>query len=257
MQWRTLFSKELLENWRNYKWVWFPLVFVLLAIMDPITTYYLPLIMDSVGGLPEGTVIDMPHPAPAEAIMMSLGQLSSLGVLVIVVMLMGTIANEIKSGVAELVLVKPVSYTNYITAKWVTYTLMIYFALWLGLTMSWYYITILFGPLDYTAVLQTIFFFGLWLLFVLTITIFYNTFIKVPGLVAALSIITLVAISIITDIFDHILTWSPVKLSTYIQEMLISNVISTDLIMTASITILLIISLLIGSIYIFERKRFL
>ena len=38
----VLLRKEGLENWRNKKWIWVPLVFILLAIMDPITNYYLP-----------------------------------------------------------------------------------------------------------------------------------------------------------------------------------------------------------------------
>src|SRR5690625_5512410 len=91
---------------------------LLLAIMDTITTYYMPLILESVGGLPDGTVIEMPTPLPSDAIMMSLGELSSLGVLVLVLMMMGTISGEIKSGVSELILVKPITYRNYITSKW-------------------------------------------------------------------------------------------------------------------------------------------
>src|SRR5690625_838412 len=109
MQWRALFKKEMLENWRNYKWIWVPLVMILLAIMDLITTYYLPVIIESVGGLPEGAVLEMPTLLPSDVIMMSLGQLSSLGVLIIVLMMMGTISGEIKSGVSELVLVKPIT----------------------------------------------------------------------------------------------------------------------------------------------------
>src|SRR5690625_2902426 len=129
MQWKTLFKKEVLENWRNYKWVWVPLVLILLAIMDPITTYYLPLIIDSVGGLPEGAVLEMPTPLPEDVIMMSLGQLSSLGVLIIVLMMMGTISGEIKSGVSELILVKPISYLNYITSKWASFLCMVWISL--------------------------------------------------------------------------------------------------------------------------------
>ena len=136
MQWKTLFKKEMLEHWRNYKWIWVPLVIILLAIMDPITTYYLPLILESVGGLPDGAVIEMPTPLPRDVIMMSLGQLSSLGVLIIVLMMMGTISGEIKSGVSELILVKPVTYLNYITSKWASFLLIVWVALFVALLLS-------------------------------------------------------------------------------------------------------------------------
>lgn len=255
MQWKTLFKKEMLENWRNYKWIWVPLVMILLAIMDPITTYYMPLILESVGGLPDGTVIEMPTPLPSDAIMMSLGELSSLGVLIIVLMMMGTISGEIKSGVSELILVKPITYRNYITSKWASLLLIVWVSLSLALLTSWYYINLLFGHLSFSSLLLVIIFYGLWLTLIVTLTIFYNTLVQTPGLVAALTIITTIIMSMITNIFDHLLTWSPIKLSEYIQEMLVFNEISMDLVATALVTIGIIITLLISSFYIFNRKE--
>ena len=255
MQWKTLFKKEMLEHWRNYKWIWVPLVMILLAIMDPITTYYMPLIIESVGGLPDGTVIEMPSPLPNDAIMMSLGELSSLGVLIIVLMMMGTISGEIKSGVSELILVKPITYRNYITSKWASLLLIVWVSLSLALLTSWYYINLLFGHLSFISLLLVILFFGLWLTLIVTLTIFYNTIVQTPGLVAALTVITTIIMSMITNIFDHVLTWSPIKLSGHIQEMLIFNEISIDLIATSIVTIGMIALLLIGSIYTFKRKE--
>src|SRR5690625_1772084 len=190
MQWMTLFKKEMLENWRNFKWIWVPLVITLLAIMDPITTYYMPIILDNVGGLPEGAVFEIPEPLPVDVIMMSLSQLSSLGVLIIILMSMGTIAGEIKNGVSELVLVKAVSYVNYITAKWTSLLFITWIALIIAMTTSWYYINLLFGEISLIALLETIFFYGLWLTFVITLTIFFSTLFKSPGLVAAITITT-------------------------------------------------------------------
>jgi len=255
MQWKTLFKKEMLENWRNYKWIWVPLVMILLAIMDPITTYYLPLIIESVGGLPEGAVLEMPTLLPSDVIMMSLGQLSSLGVLIIVLMMMGTISGEIKSGVSELVLVKPITHRNYITSKWASYLLIVWLSLFLAMLTIWYYINLLFGELSFLTLLLVIIFYGLWLTLIVTLAIFYNTLVKTPGLVAALTIITAIIMSIVTSIFDHLLTWSPVKLSGYIGEMLIFSEVSTDLIATSLVTIGMIVCLIVASIYIFRNKE--
>src|SRR5690625_1038278 len=103
MQWKTLFHKEMLENWRNYNWIWVPLVIIVLAIMDPLTNYYLPEIIEAVGGVPEGAVFEIPTPTAQEAMMMSLSQLSTLGVLIFTFITMGTIAGERRSGVAEVI----------------------------------------------------------------------------------------------------------------------------------------------------------
>jgi len=255
MQWKTLFQKELQENWRNFKWVWVPLVIILLSIMDPITTYYLPMIMEAAGGLPEGAVFEIPTPKIHEVVMMSLGQLSSLGVFIIVLISMGVIAGERKSGVAELVLVKPVSYRNYITSKWVSLLLLVWVSLFLGMLTTWYYINLLFGDLSLTSIIQVTFFYGLWYTLVITFSILYNTLVKTPGLVAAFTIITIMVMSILTQIFNHILTWSPNTISEHIQSMLVTGEVSTDLIATSFITVIFIIVLLMTSIFTIQTKE--
>lgn len=254
MQWIVLFKKELIENSRNFKWIWVPLVIILLAIMDPISTYYLPQIIESVGGLPDGATIELPTPLANEVIMMSLGQLSSLGVLIIVLMSMGTIAGERKSGVSELILVKPISYWNYITSKWVSLILLVWTSFILGMIASWYYINLLFGELLFSSLLQVILFYGLWLTLVVTISVFYNTLVKTPGLVGALTIITTTVMSLITNIFDHILTWSPINLSKHIHHLLMNNSVSTDIIATSIITVILIVLLLIVSVFSLRKR---
>src|SRR5699024_8594001 len=201
MQWRILFKKELLESWRHKKWIWFPLVMILIAIMDPITTYYTPKIIDAVGGMPDGTVIELPDFTPDEAVMMSLGQLSTLGVLVIALMSMGTIAGERKSGAAELVLVKPVSYANYITAKWASLLVLVWSGLVIGMFVSWYYVNILFGDLSIMVFLHIVFFYVMWLMLVVTLSIFCNALVKHQGIVFFLTIITIMAMSFVTQIF--------------------------------------------------------
>src|SRR5699024_7095888 len=229
MQWMTLFQKELLENWRNKKWIWVPLVLIILSIMDPITSYYLPQIIDSVGGMPEGTVFDIPDYTPPDVVAMTLSQLNSLGVLVVVLISMGTISGERKSGVSELILVKPVSYKNYITSKWVSYVLLIWVSLLLGLCTAWYYINILFGTIDFLDILKVAFFYGLWFVFIITLSIFYNTWVKSFGIVAFLTILSVILISFLPSIFGEKATWLPSKLTEHIHQMLVTGSISTDL----------------------------
>ncbi|MBP1948115.1 ABC transporter permease [Virgibacillus litoralis] len=255
MQWMTLFKKELLENIRNLKWIWVPLVMILIATMDPVSSYYLPQIIDAVGGMPEGTEFQLPDFTPSDVVMMSLSQISSIGVLIIVLMSMGTIAGERKSGVSELVLVKPVSYTNYITAKWAAVLLLTLTALALGMLSSWYYVNLLFGELSFGTLLQIIFFYGLWLALVVSLSIFYNTLLKIPGLVAFLTIATILVMKLITTIFSHLLEWSPNNISGYINQMLVSGSVPSELTGAAMVTIVMIILLVASSIYMFKSKE--
>ncbi|WP_112179942.1 MULTISPECIES: ABC transporter permease [Paraliobacillus] len=255
MQWTIIFKKEMLEYWRNFSWIWVPVVFILLAIMDPLTTYYMPIILDTVGGLPEGTSIEMPDIAAADALMMSLQEFSMFGVLIIVLLTMGTISGERKSGVVELVLVKPVRYSHYISSKWAAKITLILTAYLIGLLASWYYVNLLFGDITILAFIQTFLFYGLWLILVVTITIFYNTLLKTPGLIGALSIGTILSMSAINSIFSHKLTWFPNSLSSHIRQLLHTGEIPTALWGTSFVTVTFIIALLFLSFFTFNKKE--
>ncbi|HEY4601756.1 MAG TPA: ABC transporter permease subunit [Cerasibacillus sp.] len=254
-QWYTIFQKEMLENWRNFKWVWVPLVILVLSIMDPITTYYMPEILDAVGNLPEGAIFEMPTPSPAESIMMSLSQLSTLGVLVIILMSMQTISGEIRSGVSEIILVKPVNYSNYVTAKWASFVLISLASLFIGLIGSWYYTNLLFGDLAFIDLLKVFAFYGLWFMFIISLSIFFNTMVKNQGLILFLTIVIVMVLNLLTSVLGKYFNWSPSQLSQHIGEMLLTNEITSDLMASAIITIAATILLLIISVIVFKSRK--
>jgi len=255
MQWMTLFQKEVVENWRNFKWVWVPLVFILIAIMDPLTMYYMPVILESGAGVPDGAIFEMPTPSTTELLMMSLSQLNTIGIVVVVLMAMGTIANERKSGVLELTLVKPISYSKYITAKWLSLVCLIAVSLFAALSVHWYYVNLLFDPISYTEILLVGLFFGSWFLFVAALIILYNTFAPSAGVVAALSIGTIIVLSVATSTFSKYLTWSPANIPELIQELVHTSSIPFDLIMALGVTWILTVACLWISVLCMERKE--
>ncbi len=255
MQWVTIFKKELLEDWRNFKWIWVPLVFIIICIMDPLSTYYLPQILEAVGGMPEGTVIEGPELGPLEAIMLSLTEVSMLGVLVIVAISMAVIAGERKSGVAELVLVKPVSYFTYISAKWAAKLLLVFTSYLIGMLTSWYYVNLLFGDLSASQFTGLFLFYFIWLIFVVSLTIFYNTVVKIPGLVLTLTVVTIMAMSVINQIFSYRMPWFPNSISEHITGMLVEGTVPNDLWGAAGITLGLSIILMVASNFILKTKE--
>jgi len=255
MQWRTLFHKEIVENWRNKKWIWVPLVMILFSIMDPLSYYFLPEIMESVGEVPEGMVFEMPSIDPISALMMSIESLSTYGTIIITLISMGTIAGEKHQGITEMILAKPIKLSNYITAKWVSYILLSVLSLMISLCMSWYYINLLFGSISFYSLMLAISFYSLWFIFIVTVSIFYNTICKNTGLVLACTIGTLFILSGINTIVGHTFIWFPNQLSTHIEEMLMTTDISTDIVGTAGVIIILIALLLFVSIQICQRRE--
>lgn len=256
-QWVTIFQKEVLEMWRSKKWIWVPIVFILITVIDPITTYYMPEILDKAGNLPPGTVIKIPTPSAPEVLAKSLSQLNLLGVLVIVLITMGIISGERKSGVSEIILVKPISYSSFITAKWAASLLLMWSSYFIAYLLSWYYVSQLFAVVAFSDFIRSFFIYGVWLTIVMTITLFFSSMFSSPGAAGALSLMTIIVLNSVSGLLNHTLKWSPALLSSYTGEFILSGGgVNEALSATLIVTSLTIVLLLIFSVLIFRKKEF-
>lgn len=254
-QWITLFNKEMLEMSRNFKWIWVPIVFILLAVKEPLTLYYMPQIIDSLGGLPEGAVIEMPVPSAEEVLVAIQGQFNTLGVLIIVLASMGVVAAERKSGVAGLILVKPISYTSYVTSKWAGAMVLLWAAYFIGYFASWYYVVLLFEAVPFVDFFQSYVMNGIWLSFVLTVAIFFNSIFKSPGAVGFISITTVIVLSLISSTFSHWIEWSPSLLTSYTSLFLMNQQLPKETLPTIIVSIVIMLTMLVGSIVILRKRE--
>src|SRR5690625_2045184 len=166
-----LLQKEWRENTRNIKILWIPLYFIIFGVMEPLTNYYLPEIMNSVGKLPEGMEFIWPEFTGEEIFISLLGQYQSVGILVIVLAFMGSVSGERKNGTATLMYVRPISFSQYFLSKWMTVNGIIIASLFLGFLSAWYYIEILFSSVTFTQLLEFFGIYSLWIVFVVTVTL--------------------------------------------------------------------------------------
>lgn len=171
-QWTVLYQKEITAMVRNYKILWIPIVFILLGVMQPVSSYYMPEILDTFGGLPEGTILEMPTPTGAEVLMNVLSNYGMLGVLILVLSAMGIVSEEKQSGVAAMVMIKPVSYSSYILSKWAGLLTITFVSLLIGYVASWYYTSLLIETVAFERVFQSVVIYSIWLVFVVTLTLF-------------------------------------------------------------------------------------
>lgn len=254
-QWLTLFQKELVEMWRNFKWIWVPIIFILLGVSEPLSSYFMPQIIDSLGGLPEGTVIEIPPPTASEVLIQGLGQYTTIGVLIIVLSTMGIIAAERKSGVAAMILVKPVSYFSFVTAKWAGGLLLVWLSLLIGYIATWYYTGILFDWIPIDVCFQSYLLYGLWLTVVLTLTVFFSASLLTPGIAGFNSLAVVFVFTLVAGALSNWLEWSPSQLTNYANEVLLSRGIPEDTLPASLLTLACIIILLWFSVFIFRKKE--
>lgn len=211
----VLAQKELLELVRSFKLLWVPLVFILLGIMQPVSMYYMPLILEKAGNMPEGAVIEIPMPTGAEVLSQTLQQFGTLGLLVLVLAGMGMVSGERNSGAAALILVKPVSSLSYIASKWTSLLLLAWGSLIAGYLSSWYYTSLLIGEVEASRVLGSLLAYGLWLTFALTLTLLFSTLLRSPAAAAFSALGVSAALSLLAGVFPKQAGWLPGSLSGF------------------------------------------
>lgn len=253
----VLYRKEVTEMIRNYKILWIPIVFILLGVMQPVSSYYMPQILDTFGGLPKGTILEMPVPTGEEVLMQVLSNYGMLGVLILVLSAMGIVSAERQSGVAGMVMMKPVPYSSYIISKWAGLITITLIALVIGYVASWYYTGLLIEPVAYERVFQSVAIYSIWLIFVVTMTLFFSTLMRGNGSVAFVTIFVVFAISTVTTLIGKYMKWSPATMIEHTQQVLLSGELESSFLLALITTIAIIFVALISSIQIFKRKELL
>lgn len=256
-QWTVLYRKEMKEMMRNYKLLWIPIVFILLGVMQPVSSYYMPEILDAFGNLPEGTILEMPIPTGEEVLMSVLSNYGLLGVLILVLGSMGVVSAERQSGVAGMVMIKPVPYAAYILSKWAGLLTITLVSLFIGFAASWYYTSLLIEQVAFERIFQGVAIYSIWLVFVVTLTLFFSTIMKGNGSVAFVTIFVVFAISTITSIVGKYLKWSPSTMTEHTAQVLYTGEVDSSFLFALITTVVVIVLLLVSCIQLFKQKELL
>ncbi|PYI51629.1 ABC transporter permease subunit [Paenibacillus flagellatus] len=255
--WGVLYTKEMKELWRSRKWIWVPLVFVLLGVSQPIVAVYLPELLKAAGSLPAGAVIDIPKPAGGEVLAQTLSQYGTVGVLVLVLALMGTVSAERASGAAGLVLAKPVPFASYITAKWAAAVTLGSVSFTAGYVSSWYYAELLIGPVAPERALPSMLLYALWLAFVATATVALSAALNGGGAAAFAAIGGAMLLTLTAGLFERYTRWSPGTLAGRAASVLARGEAGPQLALAAAATVALGALLLALAVRLLRRRELL
>lgn len=109
-----LIGKEIVEQVRTYRLVVVGGVFLLFGITTPFMIKYMPEIIKLAGA---NIPMDLPPPAAVDSLVEYAGTIGQTGVLVAVLVGMGSVANELQRGTSVMTLSKPVTVASFATAK--------------------------------------------------------------------------------------------------------------------------------------------
>ncbi|MHA6480499.1 ABC transporter permease subunit [Paenibacillus sp. strain BS8-2] len=250
----AVLGKELLELTRSMKLVFVPLIFVALGIMQPVSIYYMPFILENAGNLPEGAIIDIPPPEASQVMANTLSQFGVLGLLVIVLVFMGIVSGERTSGTASLILVKPVSVSAFLGAKWSSMLLLAWLSLLAGYGAAWYYTTLLIGSFPFDAFIRSAAVYGLWLAFVMSVTLLFSTMLRSPAAAAFCTLGLMAALSLTSGLLPKYLSWSPGSLSGFAYQETQSALERSDMLLWSIVITIVLIAAVFAITYQLLRR---
>lgn len=172
----ALLKKEILEQWRTYKLLIVGGIFLFFGITTPLMLKYLPQIIELAGS--SGMEINIPPPTAVESLVEYAGTVGQLGVLIAVLMMMGSIANELRHGTAVMTLSKPVSRAAFVNAKFIASSLTFLVSLILASVFCYGYTVWLIGDTDIMAFAGQNLLVGMFLVFCLAITMLFSSLFK-------------------------------------------------------------------------------
>lgn len=252
-QYSVLLVKELRDAWRSFKFLWIPLVFVLLGVSDPIINYYMEDILNSVGNLPEGFEMIFPEFTPAEILAASTSQFQSIGIILLVAIYASSISRERQNGTATLLYVRPLSYTALFLSKWTVAVFISIVSVAAGYGASMYYTVVLYGKVNPVSFFQMISTYFLWLILAMSITLCMSAMVK-ASFASMLSII-LVAVGLFVDsLVGSFWSISPFKLGNYGLLFLTDGPDQSDFIGTVILSVAIIIVCIVLGI-LFSRNN--
>ena len=142
---RLLLRKELREQARTMRLPAVVAVFAIFGILSPVFARYVREIVEAVGGGQfEGMI---PEPVVGDAVVQFTKNMGQFGVLIAILVTMGSVATEKERGTAAFLLTKPITRSAFVLAKVVAIGGLLALALAVAGALCWIYTAILFEPL--------------------------------------------------------------------------------------------------------------
>lgn len=254
----VLSKKEFNQMIRELKIIWLPVVFMLLGLMQPITMYYLPVILETLGGV-EGIIIDpnMARPEGSEVLASTLSsQFDQLGIIILVVAVMSVIQAEKANGMLAFILTRPVSVSSYVGSKIMTHYVLVIFSIALGYAVSYGYTAYLFTAVPIAQVMLAFVLYCIWLLFVITLGTMLSTFFNSPAFIALLGIVLLFLCQMTAGLHPLIGTLNPAGVSLRATSVLVAGSMGDWWEVNIAATLLLILGMACVIHYWIVKKKF-
>jgi ABC-2 type transport system permease protein len=194
MNFIAVFRKEMLEQWRTYRFLIVVAVFAAFGLASPLLAKFTPEMLKAIPGVPPEILSAIPAPTTIDAVTQYVKNMSQFGILLALLMTMGVVVQEKERGTAAFFLTRPVSRVTFLLAKFASLMVTFIASLSIAALGCWYYTYVLFEPLAWGPFLVLN---GLMLIIFLVymaLSLLGSTLARSQGIAAGLAFIVLVVI---------------------------------------------------------------
>jgi ABC-2 type transport system permease protein len=195
MNFFVVLRKELIEQWRTKRMLIVAAVLVIFGLASPLLAKVTPDLLKAIPDVPEALAGLFPTPTVTDAVSQYLKNMSQFGVLLALLMSMGSVAQEKERGTAAMLLTHPVSRFTFLLAKFVALACTFAISLTVAALGCWYYTRLLFEALPWGPFLALN---GLMLLVFLVyvaVTLMCSTLARTQGAAAGLAFAALIVVA--------------------------------------------------------------
>ena len=247
-------KKELYESHANFKAYILLAVFFFFGLFGPLMAMLTPWILEMIAAADSGIVITLPDPTGLDAWMQFFSNFSQMGMLALVILFAGTTAHELGRGTLVNLLCKGLKRRTVVFAKFLSAGALWTVAIAVSVLVCFVYTAFFFADAP-TAGLGFAFLMP-WLfgLFMIALLIFGGTLFGNFGGSLGFGLGTFFLL-LLLDMLPHVDRFNPIGLATAALGILSGAAGGADFAWTIAVCVISILGLLLGTVFVFDRKK--
>ncbi len=245
-------KKEFLEAVRTRKLLIMFSIFLMIGFMNPLIAKVTPALLEKF--MPEGMVIEIADPTAFDSWTQFYSNVIQIGLISLVLVFSGLITNEYNKDTLINVLTKGLNRKNVILSKFTAASVIWTGAYILCFLVTWLYTTVLWSEDSLNNLIQAALYLWVYGIFLITLIILGNSLFK-SSIGTLLFVGGLVIIQFLINIITPIQKFNPIMLASDNLNLIAGNLNNSYFVWSLSITLILIITILILSINIFNKRE--
>jgi ABC-2 type transport system permease protein len=252
---KTLIKYDFIYLKKTAKFIIFPGLAFLLAVMSPLTAKYMNDILAFALGNQE-IPFEFPEPTVMESYSQYLGNLYEIFLWVVIFVSVGIFVRDKTKILIPLILTKPISRTKYLVSKYITFNVLIFVSLLFGYLVFGYYTYVLFGEVDMLGMFYGTLLYMLYILFITAIALFTSALLDTYILAMFFTFGIYIIVNLFNIFNTTLFQYFPGQIINAIVDILAGTIDSSDIIFYILVPVIFIAGFLTIGIKIFLSYDF-